>query len=272
VNVAEIMAQIRRRIEQKKRDLKIGTELEDLAAMRLRPLPDQQQVKALRTPELYPGANVALGETIATKTRAPAQPLVDPFTRPPLEFEKPNVSTEVLFYSSRGGFGRVLMVIRSVTRPILKLFMNLDAYVSEQAHVNQVLRNQTVSVYERVHQQIVDLRDRDDQVVGRVDATNESLRTLADMTSSLLAQTVHYVKLLHGIQTSLVAELSKLAIENQTLRSRLAELDDRLAIQGKREAILEEQVQQIEDACAPPREPAGPAPEGAGTEGSGDRS
>jgi hypothetical protein len=246
VNVAEIMTQIRRRIEQKKKDLNYGTELEDLAVMKLKPLPDPQQVRPMRASGLYIEGGRQLTDVLSGK-QEPLPPLVDPFTRPALEFEKPNVSAEALFYSSRGASGRILMLIRKVTRPLLKLFVNLDAYVYEQAHVNQVLRNQTVEVYERLHQQLVDLRNRDDQIVHRID----SLREWFQSTAYLTDKTTHYVRLLHGIQTSLVAELTKLAIENQNLKSRLAELDGRLDMQGKRESILEEQVQRIEVTVAP---------------------
>ncbi len=247
VNVAEIMAQIRRRIEQKKRDLKIGTEFDDLAAMKLKPLPDPQQVKSLKTPDLYGEPGGPRTGSFSMKNPEPRVQLVDPFTRPLLEFEKPNVSVEALFYSSRGGAGRFLMIIRKFTRPLLKLFLNLDAYVYEQAHVNQVLRNQTITVYERLHQQILDLRDRDDQMLRRIDYQSEWIEWM----QTLRDQTAHYVKLLHGIQTNLVAELTTLAIENQNLRSRLAEMTDQLDLHGKREAIMEEQVQRIEETRTP---------------------
>ncbi|MEW6369109.1 MAG: hypothetical protein AB1714_31160 [Acidobacteriota bacterium] len=251
-NVAEIMAQIRRRIEQKKKDLGYGAELEDLAAMKLKPRPDPQQVRSLRTGKLYEDLGRPVSELL--KPEPPAGPpaaMPDPFARPPLAFERPNVSAETLFYSSRGGAGRLLMLIRRLTRPLLKLFVNVDAYVFEQSQVNQTLCQQTVMVHDRILEQLVDLRDRDDHLRERLDRLNASVSTRLDGLTALVSRTVHYVQLLHGIQSSLVAELTKLAIENQHLKSRLEEVDDRLGLQGKREAIVEEQVQQIEELVAP---------------------
>lgn len=256
VNVAEIMAQIRRRIEQKKRDLKMGSELEDLQAMRLKPLPDPHQVKALKPRELYSNSDERARQLLATPPSRTWPPLSDPFTRPSLEFDKPNVSAETLFFSSRGGAGPVLMLIRRFTRPLLKLFMNVDAYVAEQANVNQVLRNQTVALHDRMHEMIVILRDRDDQILNRLDELRDRQAAQSDRMAAVISEhigrTTNYVRLLHGIQTSLVAELTKLAIENQNLKSRLGDLGDKLDMQGKRGAILEEQVQKIEESVVEP--------------------
>lgn len=269
VNVAEIMAQIRRRIEQKKRDLKMGSELEDLQAMRLKPLPDPHQVKAMKPRELYSNSDERPRQLLAAPPSRTWPPLSDPFTRPSLEYDKPNVSVETLFFSSRGVAGRILMVIRRFTRPLLKLFMNVDAYVAEQANVNQVLRNQTVALSDRMHEMIVVLRDRDDQILNRLDELRDRQATQSDRMAAVISEhigrTTNYVRLLHGIQTSLVAELTKLAIENQNLRSRLGDLGDKLDMQSKREAILEEQVQKIEEAVVEPGaeapgDPAAPQP------------
>lgn len=251
VNVAEIMAQIRRRIEQKKKDLNLGTELEDLQAMRLKTLPDPQQVRPIRAGALYSDMKTSVSDLLSFKGEPPSGPLVDPFSRPPLEFDKPNVSAEALFYSSRGGFGRLLMIVRKLTRPILKLFVNVDAYVFEQAQVNEALRLQILKLHDRLHQQLIDFRDRDDQVMRRVDHLSAQMSERAGAINTLTARTVHYVQLLHQIQTNLVAELTKLAIENQNLKSRLTEINDRLDVQGKRSAILEEQVERVEEAVAP---------------------
>ncbi len=252
VNVAEIMAQIRRRIEQKKKDLNIGTELEDLQAMKLKPLPDPHQVRPMRAKALYAEDAERIAELLRPKPQEPHPPLVDPFTRPQLVFERPNISAESLFYSSRGASGRVLMLIRKFTRPLLKLFVNVDAFVYEQSQVNQALREMTVALSDRLQLQIVALRDRDDQILQRIDSLSERAEATRAAVETLVEtkvdRTVHYVRLLHEIQTNLVAELTKLAIENQNLKSRLAEINDRLEVQGKREAILEEQVQRVEVA------------------------
>lgn len=265
VNVAEIMAQIRRRIEQKKKDLNIGTELEDLQAMKLNPLPDPHQVRPMRAKGLYAEEGERVSELLRPKHQEPHPPLIDPFTRPQLVFERPNVSAETLFYSSRGASGRFLMLIRKFTRPLLKLFVNVDAYVYEQSQVNQALREMTVALSDRLQLQIVALRDRDDQILHRIDSLSEraeATRTavetaIATLVETKIDRTVHYVRLLHEIQTNLVAELTKLAIENQNLKSRLSEINDRLEVQGKREAILEEQVQRVEDAVTPVEPVAG---------------
>jgi hypothetical protein len=223
--------------------------------MKLKPLPDPHQVRAMRANGLYPGAGERVSELITPKSQEPHAPLVDPFTRPQLVFEKPNVSAETLFYSSRGGAGRFLMLIRKFTRPLLKLFVNVDAYVYEQSQVNQALREMMVALHDRLQQQLISLRDRDDQMLQRIDSLSDRAEATRAAVEALVEtkvnRTVHYVRLLHEIQTNLVAELTKLAIENQNLKSRLAEISDRLEVQGKREAILEEQVQRVEDAVAP---------------------
>lgn len=261
VNVAEIMAQIRRRIEQKKKDLNIGRELEDLQAMKLKPLPDPHQVRPVRAKSLYVEESERVSELLRPKPQEPYPPLVDPFTRPQLVFERPNISAESLFYSSRGASGRFLMLIRKFTRPLLKLFVNVDAFVYEQSQVNQALREMTVALSDRLQLQIVALRDRDDQLLQRIDSLSERAEATRAAVETLVEtkvdRTVHYVRLLHEIQTNLVAELTKLAIENQNLKSRLSEINDRLEVQGKREAILEEQVQRVEDAVTPVEPVAG---------------
>ena len=47
-----------------------------------------------------------------------------------------NVSEETLWRSTRGGLGNLLMWVRRLTRPLVKLFANLEALVHRQRAIN----------------------------------------------------------------------------------------------------------------------------------------
>jgi hypothetical protein len=47
-----------------------------------------------------------------------------------------NVSEETLWRSTRGGLGQLLMLVRRLTRPLVKLFANLEALVHLQRAIN----------------------------------------------------------------------------------------------------------------------------------------
>jgi hypothetical protein len=47
-----------------------------------------------------------------------------------------NVSEETLWRSTRGGLGNLLMLVRRLTRPLVKLFANLEALAHRQRGIN----------------------------------------------------------------------------------------------------------------------------------------
>lgn len=118
----------------------------------------------------------------------------------------------------RGRFRRLLLRIMSPLRPAIKLLI-LPVYDEFQQTV-RILHNTNLRLD---HLYEVTDRDRHNAVV-RLDRERE------------------YTKLLHSLSHNLVVELTKLKIENDTLKARLEIMDRDFDFLRKRERALEREV------------------------------
>ena len=162
VDVQEVMKEIRRRIEEKKRGLYSEQEIREIAERPLHPVLDARDFKS-----------DLLAELLEQKERWNFS--FDP---------------ETVYRSSRGFVGRMLERLRRWLRPIQKLFWNpnpMIAALSRQSDLNSSLVHLLHNVgleMTRLNLEIQDLRNRVLQLQGRLELHARREKTL----ESLLAE------------------------------------------------------------------------------------
>ncbi len=118
-----------------------------------------------------------------------------------------------------GGARRLALKLMSPFRPLIKLLI-LPVYDEFQQTVG-VLHNANVRI-----DRLLEATDRDrHNAVVQLDRLRE------------------YTKLLHGLSHNLVVELTKLKIENDTLKARVEIMEKDFDFLGKRERAMEREVQ-----------------------------
>ncbi len=157
VDVTEIMNDIRRRIEERKaRGLLTDAEVQEIVGRRLEAVIDPHDFKSSLLPEL-------LGEA-ARWTYC--------------------FDAETIYRSSRGRVGSLLARVRSLLRPVQKLFWNpnpMIAALSRQADLNtyyvHLLHNMAVEMT-RLNLQVQNLTNRVLQLQGRLEFQDRRSKTL----------------------------------------------------------------------------------------------
>ncbi|MCP2520151.1 hypothetical protein NLB96_01335 [Candidatus Aminicenantes bacterium AC-335-K20] len=86
-----------------------------------------------------------------------------------------------------------------------------------------------------VHQQIVETNEK-------LYRTDKSLEKLQEQFNVLMSKTIEYVKLLHNLSHHLVAELTKLKIEKEGMKTKMRNLENKIDLLEKREKVLEKEV------------------------------
>jgi predicted Holliday junction resolvase-like endonuclease len=161
VDVREVMREIRRRIEEKKRGLYTEEELREIGERPLHPVLDAHDFRSGLLEEL-------LGSP-----------------------ERWNYSfdPETVYRSSRGLVGRVLESLRGVLKPIQKLFWNpnpMIAALSRQSDLNtcfvHLLHNMALEMT-RLNLEIEDLRNRVLQLQGRLELHSRREKTLESLVA-----------------------------------------------------------------------------------------
>lgn len=124
------------------------------------------------------------------------------FDKVDLEFYKTeyNIDLNTFVYSANSGF---LMKLRGWFRPFFRLYGNIDALIYKQAMFNREQSN----------------------------FNNTLVRTLE--------KPFHYIRVLHTLMNYLVAELTKLNLQHQMLKSQVEALAYDLEQLKKRERLLE---------------------------------
>lgn len=126
-----------------------------------------------------------------------------------LEFEKPdlkfyetdfNIDLNTFTYSANSPF---LMKLRNWFKPFFRLYGNIDALIHKQAIFNREQKMMTAAIV------------------------------------SALEKPFHYIRVLHTLQNYLVAELTKLNLQQQTLKSQVDAIAYDLDQLRKRERLLE---------------------------------
>jgi hypothetical protein len=120
--------------------------------------------------------------------------------------------------SAQGRVRRALLKLMTPFRPIIKLLI-LPVYDEFQRTV-RILHNTNIRL---------------DRLTALTDRDRESVRVR-------LERDKEYIKLLHGLSHNLVVELTKLKIENDTLKARLEIMERDFDFLGKRERALEREV------------------------------
>jgi hypothetical protein len=124
------------------------------------------------------------------------------FEKPDLQFYKTdyNIDLNTFVYSSNSGF---LMKLRSWFKPFFRLYGNIDALIYKQANFNREQTNFNSSI---VH---------------------------------ILEKPFHYIRVLHTLINYQVAEMTKLSLQQQMLKSQVEALAYDVDQLRKRERLLE---------------------------------
>jgi len=151
---------------------------------------------------------------------------IRPYFLKELEFEIPelklpeyfdrdyNIDLNTFLHSSRSGFGIVLSKLRSILKPFFRLHGNIDALIYKQAQFNREQVQFNVLLIERF---------------GKI-------------LEKLIERPFHYIRVLHTLVNYLVAELTKLNLQHQVLKSQVEALAYDLDQLRKRERLLEKMV------------------------------
>lgn len=130
-----------------------------------------------------------------------------------LEFDKPelkfydseyNIDLNTFTYSANSGF---LMKLRGWFRPFFRLYGNIDALIHKQAVFNREQAQFNVTIVDRLEKS--------------------------------LARAFHCIRALHTLTNYLVAELTKVTLEQRLLKGRVDALASDLEQLRKRERLLE---------------------------------
>jgi hypothetical protein len=159
VDVDELMRQVRAAIAEKKRDIVSEDELREIAERPLEPVLDAHDFHSSLLAELLGDParwNYAFGP-------------------------------DALYRSSRGAVGRALAAVRTLLRPVQKLFWNptpMISALSRQADLNttyvHLLHNMSLALT-RQHLEIHDLKNRLLQLQGRLELQARREKALEDL-------------------------------------------------------------------------------------------
>lgn len=159
VDVEEIMRQIRKRIEEKRRGLYTDEEIREIAERRLDAVLDAHE---------FNSDFIADFRSQAGRWNFQFNP-------------------ETLYRSSRGGVGQLLEGVRRLLRPVQKLFWNpspLISALSRQSDLNryyvQLLHNLAAELT-RLNLEVQELKNRNLQLQGRLELLVRREKTLEDM-------------------------------------------------------------------------------------------
>jgi hypothetical protein len=133
------------------------------------------------------------------------------FDKIDLEFYKTeyNIDLNTFVYSANSGF---LMKLRGWFRPFFRLYGNIDALIYKQAMFNREQTNFNTAIVRN------------------------------------LEKPFHYIRVLHTLMNYLVAELTKLSLQQQMLKSQVEALAYDVEQLRKRERLLEKMVVLKEDS------------------------
>lgn len=155
IDVAEIMTEIRRRIQEKEGSVYTDEEIRDLAEMKLKSLVDAEEVES----DFLKILHQSIGDW--------------------------NISQEGLYASHPGLYGRLIRKCRTLLHPLLKLFANPDHIVHKQSKLNLILTHivhNLVLELTRLNLEHNALRQRFDSLSRKTDWLEKREKMLEEMT------------------------------------------------------------------------------------------
>jgi hypothetical protein len=161
VDVDKIMAEIRARIEEKKKGLYTEAEIREIAERRLDAV--------LEAPDLR-------------------SDLIQDFRAEPSRWNFA-FETETIYRSSRGLVGRALEALRGILKPVQKLFWNpnpMIAALSRQSDLNKYyvhLFHNLALELTRLNLEVQELKNRNLQLQGRLELLTRREKTLESMVA-----------------------------------------------------------------------------------------
>ncbi len=224
VDVEQIMKQIRTRIREKRGVDYTEEEIRELAGVKLEKFLDPTKIRSELLEQYRKGRRLS----------APS-PVVVPPAPPNYAFE-----ADTAYTSSRGIVGRILLLIRKVLNPLLKLFINPNPIIhslSMQGDIN----NQNSLRFDKLVEALQLLQDR----LHRQDGVRAELDGL------------NY-EVLHN----LVLEVTRMSIEVKNMKMRVESLSSRLDFDERRSRALEGVVQYRPGAGPVPEAPSPAQPQG----------
>lgn len=264
VNVEQIMLQIRARIREKRGVDYTEEEIRELANVKLEKLLDPTKVRSDLV-EHYrrqqPKQPPALPPLPALPPPAPA---AAPFA--PLEQAQPflNYAFEdsTIYRSSRGLFGTLIGLVRTLLNPILKLFFNPNPIV-HVLHLQSEINARYEAEMARHRQRLAEHEQRfgeDGQRLAeheqRLIEHRDQLRHVSEMFTERDKMRVPLDALNYELLNNLVVEMTRLGIEVKNLKMRVESLSSRLDFDERRGRALEGVVQ-YKPGAVPPSQLAG---------------
>jgi len=218
VDVTKVMAQIRRRIKEKRGADYTEEQIRELASVKLERILDPKQVRSDLV-QHYQKLESPKGLEPIAQTEPAVIPDAVPFDE------------ETIYSSSPGLKGRLVRLVRRVMNPVLRIFLNPDPIIfamARQAEINkltiQLLQRQT-DLVERVNQQF--------ERVGKKFTAREDID-----------------KLNFEVLNNLVVEMTRLAVDVKNHKMRVESVAGRLDFDERRNRALESVVQRQSSPAA----------------------
>ena len=233
IDIEQIMEQVRSRVREKRGVDYTEDQIRELATVKLDRFLDPKNVRS----DLLEHYRKQYDQPSDSAPAAPSP--AEPVATPP--FEPVTVhpfEPDVVYQSSRSGFGRVLQAIRRTLRPVLKLLINpgpmLETLRALSMHAENT--NRTLLVNEERH---------------RLNEGRNKARAELDV-------------LTYEVLNNLVVEMTRLAIDMKNHKMRVESVAARLDFDERRARALEEVVQYRAAAGTTGSDTAGntPAPDG----------
>ncbi len=277
INVEEIMAAIRKKIQDKKDSgLLKQREIDEIAEMELQPLPDFLEIPNTYEPHLYP--NFGKYNAVPTPSDEEMQRAeLDkrpkrPFFSQPMARRLTNASSAqytpiplpaALELQETGLAKKLLKAIRSLLNPLIR-FMNRPMYLELQTAIIQ-LQNSHAEIniivangIEELQKTIIELQTASVEIkaaifelyelfelqpalfklkVALVDTQNQMLKHIP-----IVLKSSEYIKLLHNVSNNIIVEASKLKTEEELLKTKIKILEDKMEFLENRERALEKKL------------------------------
>ncbi len=230
IDVDEIMAGIRRRIEERRRAGAFrDEEIQAIAGLALQPLPDFLEIPDVYEPHLYPPP---AGDPAGDEAPADLAALRGEIRALEQTVSEPQPHETLSEVQETGSAKKLLAAVRRLLFPLIRFF--------SRPLYNELKRDLT-GVSNRCTDQANQLQHAR---LASAHARLAAMETLLDLMRlrPVVAQSREYIKLLHHVATNSIAEITRLRAEVEMLKTRIRVVEEKTEFVENRERALEKRL------------------------------